>query len=395
MNTLAQKFSQKWWVFGLALLVALSLLLNTAAQAKAASSDDATAFWNGSAGLFSPDAIYTLTNAANGNAVAIYDRGENGQLRLTSWVFTGGNGTGANLGSQQALTLENGWVFAVNAGSNTISVLKALPYGLYLTDTVNSGGVLPVSVTAHDDMVYVLNAGDANNTNNITGFRLNRFGKLAKIENSTQPLSDKAVGPAQVAFSPNGRILVVTEKGTNKLDSYVVNRAGQATNHKVTNSAGTTPFGFSFDGNTRIVVSEAFGGAVNGSAASSYKVSDNGDLTVASASVATHQTAACWVVVTPNGKFAYTGNPTSDSLTGYTVAENGQISLLNSDGKTGSTAAGSAPEDMVVSRDGKFLYALDVKVGKISGFSIGSNGQLTSIGDFGGLPTSSVGLTGR
>ncbi|MBN9393522.1 MAG: beta-propeller fold lactonase family protein [Chloroflexi bacterium] len=291
--------------------------------------------------------------------------------------------------------MENGWVFAVNAGSNTISVLKALPYGLYLTDTVDSGGVLPISVTANDDTVYVLNAGDANHANNITGFHLNRSGKLAKIENSTQPLSDKAVGPAQVAFSPNGRILVVTEKGTNKLDSYVVNRFGQATNHKVTNSAGTTPFGFSFDGNTRIVVSEAFGGAVNGSAASSYKVSENGDLTVASASVATHQTAACWVAVTPNGKFAYTGNPTSDSLTGYAVAENGQISLLNSDGKTGSTVAGSAPEDMVVSRDGRFLYTLDVKAGKISGFQIAPNGQLTAIGDFGGLPLGSVGLTGR
>ncbi|MBN9393521.1 MAG: hypothetical protein J0I20_36150 [Chloroflexi bacterium] len=94
MNTLAHKFSHKWWVSGLALVAALTILLNTAAQAQAATSDDATAFWNGSAGLFSPDAIYTLTNAANGNAVAVYDRSNNGQLRLASWVFTAATGPG-------------------------------------------------------------------------------------------------------------------------------------------------------------------------------------------------------------------------------------------------------------------------------------------------------------
>src|SRR4051794_216998 len=169
MTTMVNKFSQKWLALVLALLVAVSLFTGPAATAKAAS-DDANPFWNGSAGLFSPDAIYTLTNAANGNAVAIYNRSDSGQLHLASWVFTGGNGTGAGLGSQQALTLENGWVFAVNAGSNTISVLKALPYGLYLTDTIDSGGVLPISVTAHDDVVYVLNAGDQTHANNITGF---------------------------------------------------------------------------------------------------------------------------------------------------------------------------------------------------------------------------------
>lgn len=395
MITLANRISQKWLALGLALLVAVSLVTGTVTTAKAAGPDEAAPFWNGTAGFFSPDAIYTLTNSANGNAVAIYNRSDNGQLRLTSWVFTGGNGTGAGLGSQQALTLEDGWVFAVNAGSNTISVLKALPYGLYLTDTINSGGLLPISVTAHDDTVYVLNASDKDHANNITGFHLSRFGKLSAIADSTQPLSDKVVGPAQVAFSPNGRTLVVTEKTANKLDTYTVNRNGQPSNHKVFNAAGTTPFGFSFDGNNRLIVSEAFGGAVNGSATSSYKVGEDGELSVVSASVATHQTAACWVAVTPNGKFAYTGNPTSDSLSGYTVAGNAQISLLNSDGKTGSVAAGSAPQDITISRDGRFLYVLDTKVGKISGFSIAQDGQLTSIGDFGGLPLGTVGLTGR
>jgi 6-phosphogluconolactonase len=124
-------------------------------------------------------------------------------------------------------------------------------------------------------------------------------------------------------------------------------------------------------------------------------VTNDGNLTVVSASVATHQTAACWVTVSKDGKYAYTGNPTSDSLTGFKVANNGELILLNSDGRTGTTAPGSAPQDEAISQDGRFLYVLDVKVGKISAFKIEQNGQLTALSDFGGLPTGSVGLTAR
>ncbi|MEP6717303.1 MAG: hypothetical protein ABJC09_17150 [Terriglobia bacterium] len=59
-------------------------------------------------------------------------------------------------------------------------------------------------------------------------------------------------------------------------------------------SHGMTPFGF------------AFGGAANAGAVSSYIVRDNGTPTLETGSVPTHQTAACWVVVTPYGRFAYT-----------------------------------------------------------------------------------------
>jgi 6-phosphogluconolactonase len=386
MINLASRINRKQIAFILALLVAWLLVWNSGATARAESD-------NSDHG--GPKAVYSLTNATTGNAVAVFDRAANGKLRLNAYVFTGGSGTGAGLGSQQALVLENDWIFAVNAGSNSISALHVEPYGLRLTDTIDSGGFMPISLAAHDGLIYVLNAGDSAHSSNITGFHLSKQGQLSNIGNSTQPLSDSNVSPAQVSFSPNGRLLVVTEKGTNKLDSYQVADNGRAYGHKVFNSAGMTPFGFSFDGNNRLIVSEAFGGAALASAASSYRVSNDGTLAVVSASVATHQTAACWVTVSKDGKYAYTGNPTSDSLTGFKVANTGELTLLNSDGRTGTTAAGSAPQDEAISQDGRFLYVLDVKVGKISAFKIEQNGQLTVLADFGGLPTSSVGLAAR
>jgi 6-phosphogluconolactonase (cycloisomerase 2 family) len=386
MINLASRINRKQVAFILALLVAWLLAWSSGATARAESDNSDHS---------APKAVYSLINAISGNAVAVFDRAANGNLRLNAYVFTGGIGTGAGLGSQQALVLENDWIFAVNAGSNSISALHVEPYGLRLTDTIDSGGFLPISLTAHDGLIYVLNAGGSAHSGNITGFRLSKQGQLSKIGNSTQPLSDSNVSPAQVSFSPNGRLLVVTEKGTNKLDSYQVADNGQAHGHKVFNSAGMTPFGFSFDGNNRLIVSEAFGGAALASAASSYRVSNDGTLEVVSASVATHQTAACWVTVSKNGRYAYTGNPTSDSLTGFKVANNGELTLLNSDGRTGTTAPGSAPQDEAISQDGRFLYVLDIKVGKISAFKIEQNGQLTALADFGGLPTGSVGLAAR
>src|SRR5436305_1920706 len=68
-------------------------------------------------------AVYTLTNAAAGNRVAVFDRASDGALTPAGTYSTGGLGSGDGLGSQGALALSQGnkWLFAVNAGSNEIS----------------------------------------------------------------------------------------------------------------------------------------------------------------------------------------------------------------------------------------------------------------------------------
>src|SRR5437764_9668678 len=219
-------------------------------------------------------AVYTLTNQVAGNAVAVFNRAADGTLSAAGTIATGGTGTGGSLGSQGAVALSDDGrrLFAVNAGSNDVSVFDVGPTGLSLASQTASGGTLPISLTAHGSLLYVLNAGGAGN---ISGFSVGAIGGLTPIAGSTQPLSGTNVGPAQVSFSPDGRRLVVTEKNTNLLDVYAVDANGAASGRASVASAGGTPFGFAFGHRNDVFVSEATGSA------SSY-VLDAGNLSLVS-----------------------------------------------------------------------------------------------------------------
>ena len=69
-------------------------------------------------------AVYTLSNSTAGNEVMVYSRSHNGRLSLSGSYSTGGTGTGAGLGSQGAVVNRGRFIFAVNAGSNDVSVLS-------------------------------------------------------------------------------------------------------------------------------------------------------------------------------------------------------------------------------------------------------------------------------
>jgi 6-phosphogluconolactonase (cycloisomerase 2 family) len=347
------------------------------------------------AGHGSSGAVYVSTNAAPGNEVIVYQRTADGTLAQGQRFATGGLGSGNGLGSQGALISSNNgrWLFVVNAGSNEISVFAVEGQSLRLTDKVASGGVLPTSLTVRKNVLYVLNAGDPGN---ITGFRLQHDGKLTPLANSRRWLSNNGSGaapaPAQVSFSPDGDFLVVTERTTNRLDTYQVNKHGLVTASAVHASAGMTPFGFAFADDETFVVSEAFGGAVNGSAASSYELEDDG-LELISASVPTNQTAACWIVISNDGKYAYSTNAGSASLSGYRIGKKGALTLLNA--RAGETGAGTGPTDATLSRNGRYLYALSPRSQNIIGFAIQADGSLLNIGAFAGLPAGTVGIAAR
>ncbi len=352
--------------------------------------------WAGSTGAQASDAgaVYTLTNSAAGNSVAVFDRAADGTLTAAGTFATGGVGTGAGLGSQGALVLNesNRWLFAVNAGSNEVSAFRVGPGGLTLADKVASGGVRPISLTVHGNWLYVLNGGG---TGNITGFSIAQDGTLSPLAGSTRPLSNGAAGPAQVQFSPSGNLLVVTEKANNLIDTYTVGNDGLANGPTTHASSGATPFGFAFDGRANLIVTEAFGGAANASALSSYNVGRDGSLNVVSGSVGTHQTAACWAVVTRNGRYAYTANTGSGSISGYSVGRDGSLSLLNADGRTGVTGDGTTPIDVTVSSNSRYLYQLGAGAHAIFGFQVQSDGSLMPIAGAGGLPAGTIGLAAR
>jgi 6-phosphogluconolactonase (cycloisomerase 2 family) len=376
--SLSNLFGQKMfrWIAASALVTAL--LVANFGFALAASDD--------------PGAVYVETNQARGNAITIFNRSTDGALTYATSVSTGGLGTGGGLGSEGSLVLSNDgrWLFAVNAGSNEISSFRVDTNGLTLVDKAASGGTLPISLTIYKNMLYVLNAGGSGN---ISGLVVDQAGQLAALAGSARPLSNNGVGaapgPAQISFSPDGKTLVVTEKASSLIDTYAVGKDGLASNPTINASSGATPFGFAFTQQGALVVSEAFGGASLASAVSSYEIS-NGQLNVVSASVPTGQTAACWIAVSKNGKFAYSTNAGSGSVSAYRVGMDGSLSLI--DGAAGITGDGTSPIDATVSNNGQYLYVLNGRTHNISAFAIQADGTLISIGTFEGLPAGSVGI---
>lgn len=338
--------------------------------------------------------VYVMSNDAAGNAIQVFDRAADGTLTAAGEVATGGQGSGAGLGSQGSVILsqDGRYLFAVNAGSDEISAFRVRRDRLVLADTVPSGGDMPISL-AFDGRrrLVVLNAGGSGN---VSAFIVMPNGGLRPMAGATQPLSNGGVGaapgPAQVSFSPNGGQLVVTEKATNMILTYDVRKDGidPPVAHP---AAGQTPFGFAFDRRNTLIVSEAFGGAADASALSSYRVGQ-GTLTTVTASASTYQTAACWVVVTGNGKYTYTTNTGSASVTGYAIGDDGQLTLLDADGRTGQT--GTTPIDAALSNHSQYLYVLNAGSDTISAFAIERDGSLTSVGEI-PVAATSVGIAAR
>jgi 6-phosphogluconolactonase (cycloisomerase 2 family) len=335
--------------------------------------------------------VFSSSNADSGNALMVYDRTAGGGLRELGQVATGGLGLGHGLGSQGAVSLstDGRFVFVVNALSNTVSTFEITDDELSLRSVVDTGGLTPISVTEHDGLVVVLNSGG---DGNIVALR-NQDGVLSLIDGSQRDLSAPGgVGPAQVSFSTDAQTLVVTEKASNRLSSYSVDTDGSIGQAIVTASPGQTPFGFAFNRNNRLIVSEAIGGAPGASTVSSYRFKDKqgAQPLVVSAAVPDTQGAACWVAVTPNGRYAYVANTGSSSVSSFKVAHSGAISLVQA--VAGSTGAGSSPADSAVSANGRHLYVRSGGTATISSFRIAPDGSLSAEAALGSLPASAYGL---
>ena len=335
--------------------------------------------------------VFTSSNASSGNQLLSYARQADGSLKPVATTPTGGLGTARGLGSQGAVTIsrDGRYLFVVNAQSNDVSTFALHRGGVSLLSVTPSGGLHPISVTENDGWVYVLNDGGAGN---VAGFR-NAGGMLKPLKDALRGLSAAGgTAPAQVGLSTDGDTLVVTEKGTNKLVSYAVAEWGALGAPTVSNSPGNTPFGFAFNRRNRLVVTEAWGGAAGASTVSSYRFHErNADVPErVSAAVPDLQSAACWVAITPNGRYAFVANTGSANVSSYRIDRQGAIALQQA--VAGPTGAGTSPADTAVSADGRHLYVRTGGVFTIASFSIDTDGQLVAAPSFAGLPPTAVGL---
>src|SRR5215469_15650719 len=201
-------------------------------------------------GTDEPGAVYGRRTQSP-NSFLVYARAANGTLSFSGSFLTGGTGAGTGvdpLGSQGSIVLGQGnrFLFAVNAGSNDVSAFTVDATGLHLRllDREPSGGSQPVSVAVSGNLVYVVNASGS-----IQGFTFDSVsGHLSAIPGSLQSLPGGAsAGPGQIGISPDGAVLIVTEKSTNQLDTWQISAQGAAVNSTtISSGAGTVPFGFSF-----------------------------------------------------------------------------------------------------------------------------------------------------
>jgi 6-phosphogluconolactonase (cycloisomerase 2 family) len=324
--------------------------------------------------------VFVQTDNPSGNEVVAYDRAQDGALTLAHTYRTHGLGGVLNgsvvdhLASQGSLTYDqtNALLYAVNAGSDTVSVFSVRDDHLTLSQVVGSGGAFPVSVAVHNDLVYVLNAKKGGN---VTGFRV-VDGRLHQIEGSTRRLglvipSDTnqfTHTPGQVSFSPDGSHLIVTTKANgNDVDVFAVRPHGHLSESPVINTeSGAVPFAVSYDETGHLLVAEAGPNAL-----ATFDLHPDGRVTLID-SVGSGQAATCWVA--PARGFFYASNAGSPSVSGYQTAANGHLTLLGATGTDPGTVDASA------SAGGRFLYIQTGGNGIVDEFHVNANGKLAEIG---------------
>ena len=389
-------------------------------------------------------AVYAMTNEQGTNQIKVWTRASNGQLTFLQTINTGGGGSGVqidptdSLGSQGGLALDrdHDLLFAVNTETGTgssdcnMGTITAFVIGtnggLTFASRVSSGGLYPNSLAVEGNLLYVLNAGGPGDLNacgmepNITGFAFDRSGHLTPIPLSTHsinpgPMPGSTVNPAgflncdpggfpsavvcglnppafprspgQIAFTPNGRFLAVTVKGTNSIYMFPLIAGVLPDTPVIWKAKGPTQptyFGFSFDAHGNMIVGEPFGTSATipakpASGVSSFSIGHDGTLTPITTDLANGQALACWVAIDPlTGQFAFVSNNGSGSISSYAIDSHGNLKLLNAAAVSGM----SGPNDIAIARDGnsRFIYALAAGGGTVNGWTINPDGSLTSLG---------------
>ena len=330
-------------------------------------------------------AVYVQTNATP-NEVIAFRRGGDGSLERIGSVATGGDGDGSpHLTSQGSVTLtrDGRHLLVTNAASDELSVFSVDVDGsIELRDRVHTGDA-PKSVAERDGLVVVLNTGKPG----LASIQLDADG-IAPVVGGDQTLD--ASDPAQVGFSPDGSMIVITERGTDAIVTYTVADDGTFGASRTIASQGPTPYGFAFTSGGTLVVTEAFRAEKGAAAASSYAIVE-GSLVPRTSSVGNGRSEICWAVVTPDDRFAFTTNFADGAVSRFAIASDGSLSLEDA---TAGIAVDGMPglRDEDLSSDGRFLYAIDADSGRIYGWSVDAEGSLEPVGSWDGVPATVAGL---
>lgn len=376
-------------------------------------------------------AVYVASNSYSGNQILAFPRYADGSLGpVEPGAPTGGLGSGPGqlladdpLGSQGSLIVDqaNQRLFVVNAGSNDVSVFSIHGNTLTLVDRQSSDGAYPVSLALLDHTLYVLNAVG----NSVAGFSVDSRGHLTHLSTcalpslpsganavlpanpptqSAQPVMVQT--PGQVGFSPDGtRLLVVSKEGpllqpsfpfsttlgSGRIHVYdvggaqhtLLNCGSPTTTVLASNSSGNgkMPFSFGWTAQGQLLLLEVFGSKTDfaGGAMSSFALQSNDTLTPISTSIASGETAPCWLVRSGSNVYVANNVPNSfippDVISGYVVNSKGQVA------PSPAVAATVASDltDMAITADGHFIYQMATGSSQVWPFRVGSTGALSGL----------------
>ena len=324
--------------------------------------------------------VYVQSNDADANEVIVFRRGNDGRLERSGAFATGGQGTGKpHLASQSSVVVDGGRLFVTNAGSDDVSVFSIDGDALALEQRFHSGGTTPTSIAVRGETVAILNAGGEPN--------VSLFVSGGVVATRPLPGSD----PAQVAFSPDGRTLVVTDRATDSIHAFALEDGRIAERAATYPSSGATPYGFDFRPDGTLVVTEAAGAQIGKASASSYVLAGPAKLDPVSGPVGNTRSEVCWAVIGKDGRYAYVTNFGDGTISTYEIARDGTLALR--DAVAATTYEGEPGlRDEALTADGQFLYALHADRRRIFAWEVGRDGSLAALGSTDGLRATAAGL---
>ncbi len=386
--------------------------------------------------------VFVMSNILDENTIVAYNRADDGTLSLVGEYATGG--LGGDFDGPEGLdplisayslinTPDNEYLMAVNAGSNTISVMQINDdMSLELVDTESTRGVGPNSLAMNGNTIYVTNIdadgefeGEPDQEGSIYGYTFEN-GDLTSIPGSLRELDNR---PAAVRFSSDGAHLVITSinAGSAALasgndDSVVVYGIDENGVPTAAPTDGTTstprgnaegrnlPSAIGFEmvdrsNGTFAIVTEArefrsegqppiFPGLQTGSV-SVYQLGDDGSLTgtqldlLAGQTPTVGQRTACWIVVSPDGEYFWVSNALDASISSYRFTDDtGNVELIEVIAAAGNQPTSPDPAvaftttdgwvDLDITDDGNYIYQLFGLAGAVGVYAV-DGGNLTLV----------------
>ena len=386
--------------------------------------------------------VFAMSNILEENTIVAYARADDGTLSLVGEFSTGG--LGGDFDGPEGLdplisayslinTPDNEYLMAVNAGSNTITVMAINDdMSLEIVDVEDTLGVGPNSLAYNNGIVYVTNIdadgefeGEPDQEGSIYGYTFEN-GNLTGIPGSLRELDNR---PAAVRFTPDGEYLAITSinagsaaLASNNDDSIVVFGLDENGVPTDTATAGATstprgnpegrnlPSAIGFEvvdrsNGTFAIVTEArefrsegeppiFPGLQTGSV-SVYQIGEGGTLNATQLDLLAGQTAtvgqrtACWIVLSPDGEYFWVSNALDASISTYRFTdETGNVELVDELAAIGNQPTSPDPAvafattdgwvDLDITDDGKYLYQLFGLAGAVGVYEV-DEGNLTLV----------------